>query len=365
MTDISAGAAVLARTDKFISFERAVHIVKGSQVIDAQTALGDLSDDDAHLTGLELQGGSSIETPNAEPGGLKLMSGDVINLTYYENTDFLQSATISRRSRAADCSREGRNGERSPRRQHRNRDGAGRRDAHVAECAGSRRIRSVVGQGTACQESDVERARGKRRAGKGSDRRVVYRGRRVSRDGRRSAGEADGDVAHARYVAQGRPGSDTGSHLHRLGADARRSDAGGGFDDALQHGDRPGGTHRRGRRAGAACRQRTDSGRRDQHRHERRRLQDEGVRGIEARAVDHVSREAGRQGRPADSRAHEAGSACQRRQPRARVCRWRERIDRADGHRHARAGREKRDADQRRQGGHRRQNAAIFSRKAR
>jgi LPS export ABC transporter protein LptC len=95
VTDISAGAAVLARTDKFISFERAVHIVKGSQVIDAQTALGDLSDDDAHLTGLELQGGSSIETPNAEPGGLKLMSGDVINLTYYENTDFLQSATIS------------------------------------------------------------------------------------------------------------------------------------------------------------------------------------------------------------------------------------------------------------------------------
>ena len=95
VTDISAGAAVLARTDKFISFERAVHIVKGSQVIDSQTALGDLSADDAHLTGLELQGGSSIETPNAEPGGLKLMSGDVINLTYYENTDFLQSATIS------------------------------------------------------------------------------------------------------------------------------------------------------------------------------------------------------------------------------------------------------------------------------
>ena len=95
VTDISSGAAVLARTDKFISFERDVHILKGSQVINSQTALGDLSDDDAHLTGLELQGGSSIETPNAEPGGLKLMSGDVINLAYYENTDFLQSATIT------------------------------------------------------------------------------------------------------------------------------------------------------------------------------------------------------------------------------------------------------------------------------
>jgi LPS export ABC transporter protein LptC len=93
--DITAGASVLARTDKFVSFERAVHIVRGSQIIDAQTALGDLSENDEHLTGLELQGGSTIETPNAQPGELKLMSGDVINMTYYENTDFLQSATVT------------------------------------------------------------------------------------------------------------------------------------------------------------------------------------------------------------------------------------------------------------------------------
>ena len=94
-TDITAGAAVLARADKFVSFERAVHIVRGSQVIDAQSALGDLSDNDEHLTGLDLQGGSSIETPNARPGDLKLMSGDVINLTYYENTDLVQSAVVT------------------------------------------------------------------------------------------------------------------------------------------------------------------------------------------------------------------------------------------------------------------------------
>ena len=93
--DITAGASVLARTDKFVSFERAVHIVRGSQVIDAQTALGDLSENDEHLTGLELQGGSTIETPNAQPGELKLMSGDVINMSYYENTDFLQSAIVT------------------------------------------------------------------------------------------------------------------------------------------------------------------------------------------------------------------------------------------------------------------------------
>lgn len=94
-TDIRSGAAVLGRTDNFLSFERNVHIVRGAQVIDAQSALGELSETDEHLTGLELSGESRIETPNASPGELKLMSGDVINLTYYEDSDLLQSATVT------------------------------------------------------------------------------------------------------------------------------------------------------------------------------------------------------------------------------------------------------------------------------
>ncbi len=95
VTDISSGSAVLARTDNFVSFERAVHIVRGSQVIDAESALGDLTDNEEHLNSLELQGNSRIETPNARPGELKLMSGDVINLTYYDNSDLLESAVVA------------------------------------------------------------------------------------------------------------------------------------------------------------------------------------------------------------------------------------------------------------------------------
>ena len=94
-TDITSGAAVLGRADKFVSFERAVHIVRGSQVIDAESALGDLTENEEHLTGLELQGNARITTPNARPGELQLMSGEVIHLTYYENTDLLQSATVT------------------------------------------------------------------------------------------------------------------------------------------------------------------------------------------------------------------------------------------------------------------------------
>ena len=93
--DITSGAAVLARTDKFVSFERSVRIVRGSQVITSQSALGDLAEDQEHLTSLELQGGSRIDTPDAAPGALKDMSGDVIHLTYYEGGDLLERATLT------------------------------------------------------------------------------------------------------------------------------------------------------------------------------------------------------------------------------------------------------------------------------
>jgi LPS export ABC transporter protein LptC len=94
-TEITSGAALLARQDKFVAFERAVHIVRGTQVIDAENAVGDLTEDQEHLTGLELQGGARIETPDAAPGELRAMAGDVINLTYYEKSDVLQSAVIT------------------------------------------------------------------------------------------------------------------------------------------------------------------------------------------------------------------------------------------------------------------------------
>ena len=78
-----------------MSFERAVHIVRGTQVIDADSAIGEFSENQEHLTSLELTGSARIETPNPKPGELKLMSGDVINLMYYENSDVLQSATVT------------------------------------------------------------------------------------------------------------------------------------------------------------------------------------------------------------------------------------------------------------------------------
>jgi LPS export ABC transporter protein LptC len=94
-TNITSGASVLARTDNFMSFERSVHIVRGTQVIDAESAIGEFAESQEHLTSLELTGSARIETPNPRPGDLKVMSGDVINLTYYEDSDVLQSAIVT------------------------------------------------------------------------------------------------------------------------------------------------------------------------------------------------------------------------------------------------------------------------------
>lgn len=93
--DITAGSALLARKDKFIAFERAVHIVRPNQVIDADRALADLAADEEHLTGLDLQGNARITILSAAPGELTAMGGDVIDLTYADNSDLIQRARLS------------------------------------------------------------------------------------------------------------------------------------------------------------------------------------------------------------------------------------------------------------------------------
>jgi lipopolysaccharide export system protein LptA len=93
--DIQADAALLARKDKFASFERAVHIVRAHQVIDADSALADLTEDEKHITALGLQGNSRITRPDAAPGGVAAMSAQTINLTYAANSELVQRAVLA------------------------------------------------------------------------------------------------------------------------------------------------------------------------------------------------------------------------------------------------------------------------------
>ena len=93
-TDITAGAALLDRKDSFASFERAVHIVRSNQIIDA-TAPADLDGGREAHHRLALTGSARITTPNAAPGGLSGMSGDLINLTYAKDSEVLQRAVLA------------------------------------------------------------------------------------------------------------------------------------------------------------------------------------------------------------------------------------------------------------------------------
>jgi LPS export ABC transporter protein LptC len=94
-TTITAGSALLARADKFASFDRSVHIVRSDQVIDADNAIADLTEDENHITGLNLMGTARITMPGAAAGGVSALSGDAIRLKYVPNTEVLQRASLN------------------------------------------------------------------------------------------------------------------------------------------------------------------------------------------------------------------------------------------------------------------------------
>jgi LPS export ABC transporter protein LptC len=93
--DISAGAALLARKDGFMSFERAVHIIRGAQVLDADRAVADLTRDEKHITALDMSGSSKITKSDATDGELRSMAAVNISLKYADNSDLLERAVLS------------------------------------------------------------------------------------------------------------------------------------------------------------------------------------------------------------------------------------------------------------------------------
>jgi lipopolysaccharide transport protein LptA len=93
--DIEAGAAGLARADKYMRFERGVTIVRGGQTIKSDGGVAYLTPDEQRVQMLELRGSSRVAgTPNAD-GGLKNMAARDMNLTYGEDGKTLQRAVLA------------------------------------------------------------------------------------------------------------------------------------------------------------------------------------------------------------------------------------------------------------------------------
>ena len=94
-SDVSSGAGIFARREKFLRFERGVHMLRSGQVIDAETAVMFLSADEERVDTVELHDRARITSTKVSAGGLQAMSGGQINLKYAPDGESLQHALIA------------------------------------------------------------------------------------------------------------------------------------------------------------------------------------------------------------------------------------------------------------------------------
>ncbi|MEO8681873.1 MAG: LptA/OstA family protein [Vicinamibacterales bacterium] len=92
--NVTAGAAGYARTDRYMRFERGVHLLRDGQVIDAAEAMAYLFPDRDETDRIELRGNANI-TGGAGMGSLRSMVARDLNLDYREDGRTLEKATLA------------------------------------------------------------------------------------------------------------------------------------------------------------------------------------------------------------------------------------------------------------------------------
>ena len=90
--DGSAGSALLDRTQDVLFLESKVHVLRDTQVIDADKVMARLSPNEDVITGLELRGNSNVKGGS---GPLESMNADAIDLTYSEDGTKLERAMLN------------------------------------------------------------------------------------------------------------------------------------------------------------------------------------------------------------------------------------------------------------------------------
>lgn len=91
---VTAGAAGYARRDRYMRFERGVHMTRGAQVVSADGAVAYLQPDADVLQSLELRGNSRVTGVGQGANGLEAMQARDMNLGYAPDGQTLQSATL-------------------------------------------------------------------------------------------------------------------------------------------------------------------------------------------------------------------------------------------------------------------------------
>jgi LPS export ABC transporter protein LptC len=90
--DGAAGSAVLDRTQDVLFLDSKVHVLRDTQVIDADKVMARLSPKEDVITALELRGNSNVKGGN---GPLDSMNADAIDLTYSEDGTKLERALLN------------------------------------------------------------------------------------------------------------------------------------------------------------------------------------------------------------------------------------------------------------------------------
>ena len=93
--DIAAGAAGMARRDKYFRFERGFTATREGRRMSADNAVAYMTDDEERLRSLELRDNSKIVMGEAAEGGLESLSGRDANLTYADDGETLERVVLS------------------------------------------------------------------------------------------------------------------------------------------------------------------------------------------------------------------------------------------------------------------------------
>jgi len=90
--DGSAGSATLDRMQDVLFMDSTVHVLRGTQVIDAQKVMARLSANEDVITSLELRGDASVQGGS---GPLQSMKANAIDLTYSDDGTILKRAVLN------------------------------------------------------------------------------------------------------------------------------------------------------------------------------------------------------------------------------------------------------------------------------
>ena len=92
--DIAATNVVFDRNNKVIHFDRSMRAVRGTQVIEADTALAHLSADEERLEAMDLRGHSRITGAEGGVGGLRSLTGRDVDLKYGPDGQSIEHAVV-------------------------------------------------------------------------------------------------------------------------------------------------------------------------------------------------------------------------------------------------------------------------------